>query len=64
MTELLIDCSFFVILIEIEGDIDLNSLSSTFRDCKIGTIYEGTSNIQMNTIAKLIDHEYQHKVKV
>ncbi|KAI6209285.1 Acyl-CoA dehydrogenase and Acyl-CoA oxidase dehydrogenase domain containing protein [Aphelenchoides besseyi] len=30
-----------------------------YRDCKIGTIYEGTSNIQLNTIAKLIDLEYQ-----
>uniref|UniRef100_A0A915DGI8 Short/branched chain specific acyl-CoA dehydrogenase, mitochondrial n=1 Tax=Ditylenchus dipsaci TaxID=166011 RepID=A0A915DGI8_9BILA len=30
-----------------------------YRDCKIGTIYEGTSNIQLNTIAKLIDAEYQ-----
>ncbi|KAM9051751.1 short/branched chain specific acyl-CoA dehydrogenase, mitochondrial isoform 2-T4 [Megaptera novaeangliae] len=29
-----------------------------FRDAKIGTIYEGTSNIQLNTIAKRIDSEY------
>ncbi|XP_023977007.1 short/branched chain specific acyl-CoA dehydrogenase, mitochondrial isoform X1 [Physeter macrocephalus] len=29
-----------------------------FRDAKIGTIYEGTSNIQLNTIAKCIDSEY------
>ncbi|KAL4668458.1 hypothetical protein H8957_011297 [Semnopithecus entellus] len=29
-----------------------------FRDAKIGTIYEGASNIQLNTIAKLIDAEY------
>nr|KAG5687675.1 hypothetical protein BaRGS_027567 [Batillaria attramentaria] len=28
-----------------------------FRDCKIGTIYEGTSNIQLNTIAKCIERE-------
>ncbi|KAL1233298.1 Short/branched chain specific acyl-CoA dehydrogenase [Trichinella pseudospiralis] len=26
-----------------------------YRDCKIGAIYEGTSNIQLNTIAKIID---------
>ncbi|CAL2028929.1 unnamed protein product [Caenorhabditis brenneri] len=32
-----------------------------FRDCKIGTIYEGTSNIQLNTIAKLIDLEFRNK---
>lgn len=30
-----------------------------FRDCKIGTIYEGTSNIQLNTIAKLIEQDYR-----
>jgi len=30
-----------------------------YRDCKIGTIYEGTSNIQLNTIAKIIDKEFQ-----
>jgi len=29
-----------------------------YRDCKIGTIYEGTSNIQLNTIAKLLENEY------
>lgn len=29
-----------------------------FRDAKIGTIYEGTSNIQLNTIARRIDAEY------
>ncbi|XP_012877404.1 PREDICTED: short/branched chain specific acyl-CoA dehydrogenase, mitochondrial [Dipodomys ordii] len=29
-----------------------------FRDSKIGTIYEGTSNIQLNTIAKHIDAAY------
>ena len=25
-----------------------------YRDAKIGTIYEGTSNMQLNTIAKMI----------
>ncbi|KAM4637086.1 short/branched chain specific acyl-CoA dehydrogenase, mitochondrial [Discoglossus pictus] len=29
-----------------------------YRDVKIGTIYEGTSNIQLSTIAKFIDQEY------
>ncbi|XP_053892256.1 short/branched chain specific acyl-CoA dehydrogenase, mitochondrial [Malaclemys terrapin pileata] len=29
-----------------------------YRDCKIGTIYEGTSNIQLSTIAKCIGQEY------
>ncbi|CAG5134905.1 unnamed protein product, partial [Candidula unifasciata] len=28
-----------------------------FRDCKIGTIYEGTSNIQLNTIAKCLEQD-------
>lgn len=27
------------------------------RDCKIGTIYEGTSNMQLSTIAKIIRKE-------
>jgi len=30
-----------------------------YRDCKVGTIYEGTSNIQLNTIAKLIDAQFK-----
>jgi len=30
-----------------------------FRDCKIGQIYEGTSNIQLQTIAKIIQKEVQ-----
>lgn len=29
-----------------------------YRDSKIGTIYEGTSNMQLNTIAKFIKKEY------
>ena len=29
-----------------------------FRDCKIGAIYEGTSNIQLTTIAKMIRPDY------
>ena len=28
-----------------------------YRDCKIGAIYEGTSNIQLQTIAKIIKTE-------
>ncbi|KAL1921738.1 uncharacterized protein VTP21DRAFT_10380 [Calcarisporiella thermophila] len=30
-----------------------------YRDCKIGAIYEGTSNIQLQTIAKLVSKEYE-----
>lgn len=29
-----------------------------YRDCKVGSIYEGSANIQLNTIAKLIEKEY------
>jgi short-chain 2-methylacyl-CoA dehydrogenase len=29
-----------------------------FRDCKIGAIYEGTSNIQLQTIAKIMKGKY------
>lgn len=30
-----------------------------FRDSKIGAIYEGTSNIQLQTIAKLVSAQYK-----
>jgi short-chain 2-methylacyl-CoA dehydrogenase len=30
-----------------------------YRDCKVGSIYEGTSNIQLQTIAKLVRDEYK-----
>lgn len=30
-----------------------------YRDVKIGSIYEGTYNIQLNTIAKYIEQEYK-----
>ena len=30
-----------------------------YRDAKIGAIYEGTSNIQLNTIAKLVSADYK-----
>jgi alkylation response protein AidB-like acyl-CoA dehydrogenase len=30
-----------------------------YRDAKIGTIYEGTSNIQLQTIAKLVRNKYE-----
>nr|XP_033796884.1 short/branched chain specific acyl-CoA dehydrogenase, mitochondrial isoform X2 [Geotrypetes seraphini] len=29
-----------------------------YRDCKIGTIYEGSSNIQLSTVAKCLGSEY------
>lgn len=30
-----------------------------YRDCKIGAIYEGTTNMQLSTIAKVIKKEYE-----
>lgn len=30
-----------------------------YRDCKVGSIYEGTSNIQLQTIARLLKEEYK-----
>lgn len=33
-----------------------------YRDAKIGAIYEGTSNIQLNTIAKLVANEIKQSV--
>lgn len=30
-----------------------------YRDAKIGSIYEGTSNIQLQTIAKLLSAQYK-----
>ena len=32
-----------------------------YRDCKVGTVYEGTSDVQLNTIAKLIDQEFKQR---
>jgi len=34
------------------------SIEKYYRDSKIGQIYEGTSNIQLNTIAEKIWDEY------
>jgi len=31
-----------------------------YRDCKVGSIYEGTSNIQLQTIAKMVKKEYKN----
>ncbi|XP_055345002.1 short/branched chain specific acyl-CoA dehydrogenase, mitochondrial-like [Paramacrobiotus metropolitanus] len=35
-----------------------------YRDCKIGTIYEGTSNIQLNTIAKAVEEEFKQGIRM
>ena len=39
--------------------IDL-PMEKYFRDAKIGSIYEGTSNIQLQTIAKLVKSKYEN----
>ncbi|KAK4318644.1 hypothetical protein Pmani_010362 [Petrolisthes manimaculis] len=47
--------------IELMGGVGFTKdypIEKFYRDCKIGTIYEGTSHIQLNTIAKLIGQEY------
>ena len=36
-------------------------LEKLYRDAKIGKIYEGTSNMQLNTIAKIVQTEYGGK---
>jgi alkylation response protein AidB-like acyl-CoA dehydrogenase len=33
-------------------------LEKFYRDCKVGSIYEGTTNIQLQTIAKILQQEY------
>lgn len=38
------------------------SAEKFYRDAVVGGIYEGTSNIQLNTIAKFIDNEFKAKV--
>jgi len=48
--------------IELMGGVGFTKaygVEKLYRDAKIGAIYEGTSNIQMNTIAKLISAEYR-----
>jgi short-chain 2-methylacyl-CoA dehydrogenase len=39
-------------------------LEKFYRDAKIGTIYEGTSNMQLATIAKFLEKEYSVKPAV
>lgn len=43
------------------GFVRDSPIEKFFRDCKIGSIYEGTSNIQLSTIAKLITNKFEHK---
>eukprot|EP01088_Endostelium_zonatum_P014534 TRINITY_DN3232_c0_g1_i1.p1 TRINITY_DN3232_c0_g1~~TRINITY_DN3232_c0_g1_i1.p1 ORF type:complete len:471 (+),score=144.01 TRINITY_DN3232_c0_g1_i1:98-1510(+) len=40
------------------GFVREGGVEKYWRDCKIGQIYEGTSNIQLQTIAKLIEEQY------
>ncbi|MEE2789909.1 MAG: acyl-CoA dehydrogenase family protein, partial [Myxococcota bacterium] len=37
-------------------------LEKYYRDAKIGTIYEGTSNMQRATIAKLLRRSYMNRL--
>ncbi|KAJ8605675.1 hypothetical protein MRB53_041392 [Persea americana] len=40
------------------GFVREGTAEKMYRDAKIGAIYEGTSNIQLQTIAKLLEREY------
>lgn len=47
-----------------EGKTDLidwflRSVEKFYRDAKIGAIYEGTSNIQLETIGKILSLQYK-----
>lgn len=49
------------ISIELLGGIGYTKstyIEKFYRDCKVGSIYEGTSNIQLQTIAKILQTEY------
>jgi short/branched chain acyl-CoA dehydrogenase len=45
------------------GFVKESGVEKYYRDAKIGAIYEGTSNIQLNTIAKLLAVEAGEKLK-
>ena len=47
--------------IELLGGIGFTTetlVEKFYRDCKVGSIYEGTSNIQLQTISKILKSEY------
>lgn len=47
--------------IELMGGIGFTTdtlVEKMYRDCKVGSIYEGTSNIQLQTIARIVREEY------
>lgn len=41
------------------GFIKDTGVEKYYRDAKIGSIYEGTRNVQANTIAKIVAAEYK-----
>ena len=45
------------------GFVRESGVEKFYRDAKIGAIYEGTSNIQLNTIAKLVAADYGVKLR-
>jgi short/branched chain acyl-CoA dehydrogenase len=48
--------------IELMGGIGYTTdtlVEKFYRDCKVGSIYEGTSNMQLQTIAKIVKAEHQ-----
>ena len=47
--------------IELAGGVGFTTdfgVEKFYRDCKVGSIYEGSSNIQLQTIAKILNKEY------
>jgi len=50
--------------IELMGGVGFTKdypIEKYYRDCKVGTIYEGTSNIQLNTIARYLELEDNYR---
>ncbi|KAK2191162.1 hypothetical protein NP493_58g05029 [Ridgeia piscesae] len=46
--------------VELVGGVGISKqfpVEKYYRDCVVGTIYEGTRNMQLNTIAKIMEHE-------
>ncbi|KAI0209703.1 Short/branched chain specific acyl-CoA dehydrogenase, mitochondrial [Lamellibrachia satsuma] len=49
--------------VELLGGVGISKefpVEKYYRDCIVGTIYEGTRNMQLNTIAKIMEHETIH----
>ena len=45
------------------GFVKESGVEKFYRDAKVGAIYEGTSNIQLQTIAKLLAQDHGEKLR-